>query len=227
MAGAPLEDGGGALSALSQLDRSGLRPPPPGGVTLLSDVTAPLLGPRGAATVFGPQKGASPADIDALEAALTTFANILGGDPTVAGTGAAGGTAFGLSVAWGATIRSGAETIAKITGLDEAIAQADIVITGEGRYDAQSLLGKSVGHTLELVNDCRAGSIDRHDKPVVWVIAGDIADDVATTPSGVIPHTLSLSAIAGGVATASADPLHWLRQAGIRAAIATSEALAR
>lgn len=221
--GTPLKDGGNALSALAHLDRSDLIPPPLGGVTVLSDVTAPLLGPRGAAAVFGPQKGASLTDIGTLDSALTVFAKFLGGNPTIAGSGAAGGTAFGLSAGWGATIRSGAERIAEMTGLGEAIAEADIVITGEGRYDFQSLLGKSVGHTLRLVDESRAFAPESRHRPQAWVIAGDIASTIATP--GAIAHTLSLSVIAGSTAAASADPLHWLREAGIRAAHATGKNL--
>jgi glycerate kinase len=225
--GAPLKDGGNALSALAHLDRSDLIPPPLGGVTLLSDVTAPLLGPRGAAAVFGPQKGASLTDVGALDSALTVFAKFLGGDPTIAGSGAAGGTAFGLSVGWGATISSGAERIAEMTGLGEAIAEADIVITGEGRYDFQSLLGKSVGHTLRLVDESRSFAPESRHRPQAWVIAGDIASDIASTVAtpGAIAHTLSLSVIAGSTAAASANPLHWLREAGIRAAHSTGKIL--
>ena len=221
--GALLKDGGTALSALAHLDRSDLIPPPLGGVTVLSDVTAPLLGPRGAAAVFGPQKGASLTDVGTLDSALTVFAKFLGGDPTLAGSGAAGGTAFGLSVGWGATIRSGAERIAEMTGLGEAIAEADIVITGEGRYDFQSLLGKSVGHTLRLVDESRAFAPESRHGPQAWVIAGDIASINGTSEA--IPQTLSLSVIAGSTAAAIADPLHWLREAGSRAAHATGKNL--
>ena len=80
-AGRPLPPGGGALATLARADLSRLRPPPAGGVTCLTDVTAPLLGPRGAAAVFGPQKGADGAQIARLEAGLARLAELLGGDP--------------------------------------------------------------------------------------------------------------------------------------------------
>src|SRR5262249_58591966 len=96
-AGAPLPPGGGALAALARADLSQLRPPPAGGVTCLTDVTAPLLGPRGAAAVFGPQKGADGTQIARLEAGLARLAELLGGDPAAPGAGAARGTGYGLA----------------------------------------------------------------------------------------------------------------------------------
>ena len=104
--GAVLPPGGGALRALASVDLSGLRPPPPGGVTVLTDVTAPLLGPDGAAAVFGPQKGAGPAEIAMLEEGLARLAGLLGGDPAAPGAGAAGGTGYGFAAAWGAVHRA-------------------------------------------------------------------------------------------------------------------------
>ena len=94
-AGDPLPPGGGALADLARVDLSGLRAPPAGGVTCLTDVTAPLLGPGGAAAVFGPQKGADGPQIARLEAGLARLAEVLGGDPAAPGTGAAGGPVTG------------------------------------------------------------------------------------------------------------------------------------
>jgi glycerate kinase len=201
---------------------------------VLSDVQSPLLGPDGAATIFGPQKGANLADIHVLDNALAEFARLLGGDPSQPGAGAAGGTAFGLCAAWGATIRSGAESIAQITGLADAVSEADIVITGEGRFDSQSFLGKSVGHTLHLANNHRErpAPLTNRDgygrRPQAWVIAGEIdeafrATIFRTDPRRIVPLTVSLSTIAGTTAAARADPLRWLRRAGSVAAVATGE----
>ena len=88
--GSLLPPGGGALADLARADLSGLRAPPAGGVTCLTDVTAPLLGPGGAAAVFGPQKGADGPQIARLEAGLARLAETLGGDPAAPGAGAAG-----------------------------------------------------------------------------------------------------------------------------------------
>ncbi|GHF27085.1 glycerate kinase [Pseudolysinimonas yzui] len=205
--GRPLPDGGGALSQVEHLDRRGLRPPPPGGVRLLTDVTAPLLGPSGAAAVFGPQKGAGPGEVAELDAALARFAHLLGGDPTASGTGAAGGTGYGLSAGWGATLVPGAPTIADLSGLPALVAAADVVISGEGRFDATSIDGKVVGHVLGLIPPT-AHAV---------VIAGALgADPVVLT--GRSATAIALDALAPTADAARADALHWLEVAGARAA---------
>jgi glycerate kinase len=193
-------DGGGALTALDAIDRSALRAPPPGGVILLTDVAAPLLGPTGAAAVFGPQKGASPAQVAELDAALSRFAECLGGDPTAPGSGAAGGTAFGFAAAWGADIRPGHAYLAELSGLRAALERADVLLTGEGRFDAQSLGGKVVG---ELIAAAQGKTIG--------VIAGQVTAESGT-------WTASLSELAGSADAAMADPARWLRRAGELAA---------
>jgi glycerate kinase len=163
---------------------------------------APLLGPTGAAAVFGPQKGASPAQIAELDAALSRFADLLGGDPAAPGAGAAGGTAYGFAAAWGATIVSGADYIAEVSGVPAALLSADVLITGEGRFDEQSLTGKVVGQLLGVA--ARAG-----------VRAGVIAGQVGT---GATVWTASLTELAGSVEAAIAEPATWLRHAGALAA---------
>ncbi|MEP6481471.1 MAG: glycerate kinase [Rhodoglobus sp.] len=205
--GRTLPDGGGALTRLATVDNSGLLAPPAGGVSLLTDVAAPLLGPTGAAAVFGPQKGASPAQVAELDAALARFADLLGlstgsGDPTARGAGAAGGTAFGFASAWGARIQSGAEYLTALTGLDSLIAGADLLLTGEGRFDEQSLGGKIVGHLLKRA----AGA---------GVRAGVIAGQVTATTE---VWTASLVELGGSVDAAMDDPARWLRAAGAQAA---------
>ncbi|MEO8263094.1 MAG: glycerate kinase [Pseudolysinimonas sp.] len=194
-AGLPIGDGGGELARLASIDSSALRAVP---TRLLSDVTAPLLGPTGAAAVFGPQKGASPDDVHALDAALAQFAALLGGDPSTPGAGAAGGAGYGFHVAWGARIESGAGAIATLTGLVAEAASADLLITGEGAFDATSLTGKVVGHAL--------GRASR-----TAVIAGALA----TAPPDL---GWSLTELAGSAEAALADPARWLREAGALAA---------
>jgi glycerate kinase len=200
--GLPLARGGGALSGLHDIDRSGLRPPPPGGVTVLTDVTAPLLGPMGAAAVFGPQKGASAADVRVLDHALAHYARLLGGDADAPGAGAAGGTPFGFATVWGARIEPGADYLQRLTGLWETIAEVDLVITGEGQYDAQSLGGKVVGHVLSRALEVGTSAA---------VIAGQLADPPPVWAA-------SLVDLAGSVSEALAHPEMWLRAAGERAA---------
>jgi glycerate kinase len=205
--GRSLPDGGGALGRLERLDRSALREPPAGGVRLLTDVTAPLLGPAGAAAVFGPQKGAGPGDVAALEAALARFAELLGGDPGLPGTGAAGGAGYGFSAAWGAELVPGAPAIAALSGLPALAAGADVVISGEGRFDATSSGGKVVGHVLSLVPTAATAV----------VVAGTIATD-AVLPDGRPAIAVALDGLAPSVDAARADALHWLEVAGARAA---------
>jgi glycerate kinase len=195
-------DGGGSLPKIVGIHRAEFAPPPPDGVTLLTDVTAPLLGPTGAAAVFGPQKGASPEEVAQLDAALAHFSRLLGGDPLAPGTGAAGGAGYGFAAAWGARIESGADYLAGLSGLSTTIERADLLLTGEGRFDEQSLTGKVVGQLLDAAD--RTG-----------VTAGVIAGQV-TAQSDV--WTASLTELAGSVDAAMGDPATWLREAGAAAA---------
>ncbi|HLL62612.1 MAG TPA: glycerate kinase [Propionibacteriaceae bacterium] len=117
-------------------------------VTVATDVDSPLLGPMGAAAVFGPQKGASPEQVAVLEDRLTRWAEVvaeatgrdLSGTP---GAGAAGGTGFAALALLGATVRPGIEVVLELVGFAERVAGADLVVTGEGSLDAQSLAGKA------------------------------------------------------------------------------------
>ena len=213
-AGSPIPDGGAALADLAHVDRSALLPAPVGGVTLLTDVTSPLLGDTGAAAVFGPQKGATPADVERLDDALSHFARVLGGDVDLPGAGAAGGTGFGLASAWGAAVESGADYLAVLSGLGAAIDGADVLLLGEGRFDSQSLAGKVVGQLLQRAEE-RA------------VAAGVIAGQVSTTAviAGEPVWTVALADLAGSVDAAIAEPAHWLRDAGAAAARHFGEAL--
>jgi glycerate 2-kinase len=245
-AGEPLPPGGGALADLVTVDLRGLRAAPGGGVTCLTDVTAPLLGARGAAAVFGPQKGADRRQITRLEAGLARLAEVLGGDPFAPGAGAAGGTGYGLAAAWGASLTPGAAELARLAGLDRALAGADLVITGEGRFDETSLTGKTTGTVIAAA--AAAGV------PVV-VVAGQTVLAWGSTPpprgQAPGPHgpgtprrlkapfrrhgalalpdevpgagpalaaVITLAGLAGGTAAALAGPRWWLRRAGRRLA---------
>lgn len=203
-AGRPLPAGGGALRDLAAADLTGLRPPPPGGVSCLSDVRAPLLGPAGAAAVFGPQKGASPAQVALLDAGLARLAGLLGGDPAAPGAGAAGGTGYGLAAGWGALITPGAPWLGRLAGLDQALAGAGLVITGEGRYDQSSGTGKVAGAVFAAA-------------AAAQVPAALVAGQVAARPPAGVP-AVSLAELAGGVPQALADPARYLRLAGQRLA---------
>ena len=111
------------------------------------DVRNPLLGSRGATRTFGPQKGGTPAQLEILERGLTRLADVVARDlgydfRETPGAGAAGGLGFGLMSFCGASIRPGFEVVAEVVGLKAAIERADVVITGEGRLDEQTLEGK-------------------------------------------------------------------------------------
>ena len=136
--------GGGELKKIARIDTSALIAPPSGGVIALVDVTAPLIGAHGAAAIFAPQKGANEEQVEELDEALTHLLN-LSGVADSPGSGAAGGTAFGLRAFWSARIESGAEKIAETIGFQSLLQNSDLVITGEGRLDSQSLTGKVVG----------------------------------------------------------------------------------
>lgn len=214
-AGAELPDGGGALARLAAIDRSELIVAPP--TRVLTDVASPLVGPAGSAAVFGPQKGASPDDVRELDAALARLAEVAadaaapGIDETTPGGGSAGGTGYGLAAFLGATIQPGAAAIADITGLTTALGTADIVVTGEGRYDGQSSTGKVVGHAIAAARDAGLR---------IAVVCGSVGDGAALGRDAAGPDELiALADLAGGVEAAIADPAHWLREAGARLAM--------
>jgi glycerate 2-kinase len=143
--GVDLTDGGAALAGLAHLDLTGLDPRlATARLVLAADVDSPLLGPTGAAAVFAPQKGATAAEVDLLEAALTHWATVVEAHPGMPGAGAAGGVGFALLAVLEAERASGVEVVLDLVGLDAALAGADLVVTGEGSLDAQTLAGKAV-----------------------------------------------------------------------------------
>ena len=112
------------------------------------DVTNPLCGPNGCSAVFGPQKGADAATVAALDGAMERYAARMrtifpSADPDVPGSGAAGGMGFALRTALRAELTPGAELVLDVTHLDDALRTADVLVTGEGRLDAQTAMGKA------------------------------------------------------------------------------------
>lgn len=170
--GRPVELGGGALQAVAAVDLSAVRKRlGDAAVRVATDVTNPLLGPDGAAAVFGPQKGAGPADVRMLDAGLRTWAAALerAGAAAIAdlpGAGAGGGVAGGVMAALGARAESGFDLVVDLTGVDTALAGADVVITGEGSLDRQSLAGKAPAGIAAMAG--RAGA-------TVLAVAGRVA----------------------------------------------------
>lgn len=148
-AGEEIPPGGAGLADLDRIDATGLDPRlAHTELVVASDVDNPLIGARGAAAVFGPQKGATPDDVAVLDAALTRYAGIvarhLGVDVAqLPGAGAAGGTGGGAIAFFGARLTSGIELVLEVVGFSSALEGADLVITGEGSLDVQSLSGKA------------------------------------------------------------------------------------
>jgi glycerate kinase len=169
----PLAEGGLALSRLARLDASALDPRlAQVQLEVAADVDNPLCGSNGASAVFGPQKGASPEQVQLLDAALAHFADhcasLLKKDVRdFPGCGAAGGMGFAAKAFMQATFRPGIEVVAELAGLEQAVQGADLVITGEGRFDAQTLRGKTPFGVARIAK--------RHDVPVV-VIAGTLGE---------------------------------------------------
>ncbi|WP_119295525.1 glycerate kinase [Streptomyces sp. YIM 130001] len=150
--GEPVAPGGGPLRELVTADLSGLDPRLADvDLVLASDVDNPLTGPKGAPAVYGPQKGASPEDVETLDAALAHFATVLekAVGPQAAvhakapGAGAAGGIGYGALVGLNASFRPGIDVMLDVLGFAPALERATLVITGEGSLDEQTLHGKA------------------------------------------------------------------------------------
>jgi glycerate kinase len=159
-AGRELPPGGGALFELARIVPPAERPWVGREILLAADVRAPLLGPRGAARLYGPQKGAHPAMVADLEQNLTWLARRLAEDlgwdaGDLPGSGAAGGLGAGMMAGLGARVVGGADWILEQVGLAARLEGADLVVTGEGRADLQSLEGKAVQGVAEAA--ARAG----------------------------------------------------------------------
>ncbi|MDP7727695.1 MULTISPECIES: glycerate kinase family protein [Mycobacterium] len=170
-----------------------------------SDVEYPLLGPWGAARVFAPQKGADAATVAKLEERLEAWAQVL---DTVAGrdvsaepgAGAAGGIGAGL-LALGGRCESGAAIFAELTNFGDDLEDADMIVTGEGHFDEQSLHGKVVGEIAAAA---------RHLGIPVIVLAGQVSVDKSTTRVSGIMSALAMSEYAGSVRLALADAANQL-----------------
>jgi glycerate kinase len=144
-----LPEGGGALASLDRIDVANLDPRLRDvKLVIASDVTNPLCGARGAAATYGPQKGADSDAIERLDAALAAYGRAIEAATgrlvaDLPGAGAAGGTTAGLLGFTRAVVRPGVEVVAELVGLAAALEEADLVITGEGRADEQTLQGKT------------------------------------------------------------------------------------
>ncbi|WP_125098603.1 glycerate kinase [Leucobacter chromiireducens] len=192
--GSPIAAGARGLTELARIDAAGLLPAVREARWRIAvDVQNPVVGPRGVAAMFGPQKGATPAEIGVIDAGLRRFAELLAAPNAsppltrLPGLGAAGGLALGPVALWGAELVPGAELVADAVGLDAALREADLVLTGEGRLDAQSLTGKVVSRVL--AGSARADA----SRPRTVVIAGSVALSAAECRAAGITAALSLA----------------------------------
>ncbi len=197
-AGAELPEGGAALARLARVELSGLDPRLAAVELLVAcDVDNPLTGPRGASAVYGPQKGATPEMVRELDAALAVYARVASGATgrdvaALPGAGAAGGLGAGLLFFTPARLRPGVEIVLETTGFDRLLEGTDLVITGEGRTDSQTAMGKApVGV---------AAAAKRKGVPVVCLSGGlgegasDVLGKGIDALASVVPEPMALEA---------------------------------
>jgi len=195
-AGREIGFGGSALANLERIDICGLdlrlkacR------IEAACDVDNPLTGPKGASVVFGPQKGATPEMVTQLDANLAHYAGLISRDlgvqvETVPGAGAAGGMGAALLAFLGARLRPGIEIVMEAVGLEAHVRDADLVITGEGRIDSQTIHGKTPIGVARVAK--------RYNKPVIG-IAGCLADDAGVVHEQGIDAVFSVLSQVGSV----------------------------
>ena len=172
----------------------------------LVDVSNPLLGPIGAAAVFGPQKGLADGEIAVADASLASWARLLNGRAGLElarepGMGAAGGVAFAARALLDAHVTRGAKWIADQVQLRDRIKESDVVVTGEGSFDDQSLMGKAPGLVIALANEV--------GKPV-YVVAGTCGLDLKQAREAGVAGVISLVEVAGSPSEAMHSPRQWL-----------------
>lgn len=197
--GDELAPGGAALATLDHVDLDGLdqrlrqvR------IVLASDVDNPLLGPRGAARVYAPQKGASPADVAVLESALRRWAAALAPDAArLPGAGAAGGIGYAALTVLAAQRRPGIDVLLGLVGFADKLAGARLVVTGEGSLDEQTLHGKAPAGVAAVA---RSAGV-----PVVAVCGRQLLTDEALADAGIL-SAYALTGIEPDVARCMAEP---------------------
>jgi glycerate 2-kinase len=213
--GAPVADGGAGLTRIASVELAGLRERMTGvRVILASDVDNPLTGPKGAAAVYGPQKGATPEQVRELDDALTHFADVVaettGADRCGhAGAGAAGGTGFAALAFLDAELRPGVDLVLELVGFSDRLAEADLVVTGEGALDEQTLHGKAPAGV--------AAAAVAAAVPVVAVCGRNLLDTESLCSAGIIA-AYALTDLEPDVQKCIADPAPLLARIGERIA---------
>jgi glycerate kinase len=205
----------GARTEPGHLDLGGLHPKlAEARIVVACDVDNPLAGPDGAAAVYGPQKGASPDQVDLLDANLRHWADLVAAATgedlrDLPGAGAAGGVGFGLVAVLGAELRPGIDLLLDLLGFAERVAGSDLVVTGEGSLDEQSLRGKApVGV---------AAAAGRAGAPVVAVCGRNELTGAQLSAAG-ISRAYALTDIAPDLATCLREPARLLADLGERIA---------
>lgn len=166
---------GGTLKDVASIDLSGFDPALKNvTITTMCDIDNPYYGPTGAAHIFGPQKGATPEMVKFLNESMEKFAEVIKRDcnldvQAIPGSGAAGGMGGGMAAFFGSQLQMGIETVLETVNFDKLLTKADLVLTGEGKIDGQSLRGKVV---------IGVGRRAKKANVPVLAIVGDIGDDV-------------------------------------------------
>jgi glycerate kinase len=208
--GRDLGPGGAELARLDRIDAAGLDARVrEAEFHIACDVDNPLVGPRGASAVFGPQKGATPDMVRQLDAALAHFADVIRRDlgqdvAQLPGAGAGGGIAAAMVVFLQGRLRPGIEIVTEAVGLDAHVRDADLVVTGEGRIDGQTVNGKTPMGVAKVAR--------RHGKPVV-AIGGSLARDADAVYAAGIEVVVAAVARPCSVAEALAAGADNLRRA--------------
>ena len=205
--GKDIQPGGGHLIDCVSIDLEGLDSRiADTNFTLASDVGNPLLGLNGAAHVFSPQKGANPEEVATLEKSLSHFASIVGGDfASKPGAGAAGGFGFMSYAFLSATARSGIDLVLELVDFDSHIQGADFIITGEGKFDSQSVQGKAPWGILQRAENLSIPTI---------LVCGD-AD---TSQGSRFEKIFTLTSIESDIEKCIANPAPLLTQLGAQIA---------
>ena len=210
-----LPAGGGSLDRVTHRSLEGLHPGLAGArVVVACDVDNPLTGPAGAAAVYGPQKGATPDDVATLDAALSHWADVVaaatGADHRdLPGAGAAGGVGFALVAALGAGLRPGIDLVLDLVGFAAQVDGVDLVVTGEGSLDAQSLRGKA---PVGVATAARRAGV-----PVVAVSGRRLLTDAELAAAG-IAAAYALLDVEPDLATCLREPARLLGDLGERIA---------
>jgi glycerate 2-kinase len=172
--GDPLDPGGKGLARLASIDNSGINSKLLSTtIEVASDVDNPLYGKKGAAYVYGPQKGADPEMVKALDEGLKNYAKIVARDlkkdiAYLPGAGAAGGLGAGLAAFAGGVLKPGTDIVIETTGLEDKIKDADLIITGEGAMDEQTFYGKSAYGVAQLAS--------KYNIPVITINGSVLSD---------------------------------------------------